>query len=368
MAKYLTLSGLQTFYAGLKTKLNDKVSKKEGYDLSKNDLTDELKAQYDAAYKFATESGAEKNVIVGVQVNGSAVLVDSETRTVDIAVPTGALSAKDQVAESDLAADLATKISNKVDKVDGSSLITATDLAQIGLNKTAIETLTGASSVAGSVDYKIAQAVASTYQVKGAKAFADLAEAEKVVGYVYNVTDAFTTDATFTEGEGKAYPAGTNVVWSGESWDCLAGTYDLSIYATSTQVATDISSAKTAVVGTGADEKTADTVNGAKAFATDAANTAKTAVVGTAEDTKAASTINGAKAFATDASTTAKTEAIITVVGTASDAETADTVNGAKAKAIALNTAMDERMKKVESATTDIEAITEEEIEEILAS
>lgn len=368
MAKYLTLSGLQTFYAGLKTKFNGKVDKVEGYGLSQNDLTDALKANYDAAYKFATESGAEKNVIVGVKVNGSAVLVDSETRTVDIAVPTGALATKDTVAESDLATELSQKIDNKVDKVDGSSLISATDLAQIGLNKTALETLTGAASVAGSVDYKIAQAVASTYKVQGAVAFAELAAATKTVGFVYNVTDAFTTDATFVEGEGKAYPAGTNVVYTEGGWDCLGGTYDLSVYATSAQVASDITAAKSAVVGTGADEKTADTVNGAKAFATDAAATAKAAVIGAAEDTKAASTINGAKAFATDAATTAKGEAITSVVGTAGDAETADTVNGAKAKAVALNAAMDTRVTAIEAVTTNIEAITDEEIEEILAS
>jgi len=78
MAKYLTLDGLQTFYNGLKTKLSGKVDVVEGKGLSTNDLTDELKAAYDEA---------EKNVIVGVSVNGSALEV-SEGRGVDIAVPT----------------------------------------------------------------------------------------------------------------------------------------------------------------------------------------------------------------------------------------------------------------------------------------
>ena len=78
MAKYLTLDGLQTFYNGLKTKLSGKVDVVEGKGLSTNDLTDELKAVYDAH---------ETNVIVGVSVNGSNLTADG-SRIVDVTVPT----------------------------------------------------------------------------------------------------------------------------------------------------------------------------------------------------------------------------------------------------------------------------------------
>ena len=78
MAKYLTLDGLGTFWAGVKTKLAGKVDVVEGKGLSTNDLTDELKAVYDAH---------ETNVIVGVSVNGSGLTADGE-RIVDITVPT----------------------------------------------------------------------------------------------------------------------------------------------------------------------------------------------------------------------------------------------------------------------------------------
>lgn len=98
MAKYLTLSGLQTFYAGIKTKLAAKVDTVEGKGLSTNDLTNELKAQYDAAVTQAAE--AEKNVVVGVQVNGVDQQV-SEDRKVNVTVPT-------KVAELTDAADYAT--------------------------------------------------------------------------------------------------------------------------------------------------------------------------------------------------------------------------------------------------------------------
>lgn len=57
-----------------------------------NDLTDELKGNYDAAYAHSQEAhapaDAEKNVVVGVQVNGADLAVDSVTRKVNVQVPT----------------------------------------------------------------------------------------------------------------------------------------------------------------------------------------------------------------------------------------------------------------------------------------
>lgn len=69
---------------------------------------------------------------------------------------------------------------------------------------------------------------------KGSKTMAEisaLGDADKVAGYVYNVTDAFTAN-------GKNYPAGTNVAWTGTEWDPLSGYTDFSIYAVKTDVET----------------------------------------------------------------------------------------------------------------------------------
>jgi hypothetical protein len=57
-------------------------------------------------------------------------------------------------------------------------------------------------------------ALGGAYVAKGSKAFAELPSTRTadMVGYVYNVTDDFTTTADFVEGAGKKYPAGTNVV------------------------------------------------------------------------------------------------------------------------------------------------------------
>lgn len=55
--------------------------------------------------------------------------------------------------------------------------------------------------------------------------FSQLSSQPKQSGYLYNISDAFTTDDTFKEGEGHTYPEGTNVYYTADGfWDCLAGT------------------------------------------------------------------------------------------------------------------------------------------------
>ena len=93
-------------------------------------------------------------------------------------------------------------------------------------------------------------AISSAYKAAGSVAFASLPTlSASVEGYVYNVSDAFTTTADFVEGAGKSYPAGTNVVCINTSgttykWDVLAGFVDLSAYQlTSTAVTHTVSTA-----------------------------------------------------------------------------------------------------------------------------
>lgn len=68
-----------------------KVEKVDGKGLSTNDLTNELKGQYDAAYAHSqvdhAPADAERNAIVTVSVNGAAVGADAN-RNVNIVMPT----------------------------------------------------------------------------------------------------------------------------------------------------------------------------------------------------------------------------------------------------------------------------------------
>lgn len=88
---------------------------------------------------------------------------------------------------------------------------------------------------AAQVEAAVKAGVTGVYVPKGSSTFASLpSPAAANVGHVYNVTDAFTTTASFVEGAGKSHPAGTNVVvvQSGSSylWDVFSGFIDLSGY------------------------------------------------------------------------------------------------------------------------------------------
>lgn len=132
---------------------------------------------------------------------------------------------------------------------------------QIGLAKTELigtsSTGATANTIKGAVDEsktytdtQIASKIGAVYKPVGSVAFANLPATPSVteLGNVYNVTDAFTADARFVEGEnGKQYPAGTNVavVEVGDDYyfDALAGTVDLSNYATNDSVDSKVSTA-----------------------------------------------------------------------------------------------------------------------------
>lgn len=98
------------------------------------------------------------------------------------------------------------------------------------------------------------QAIPSAIIPKGSKAFAGLAPATDLVagclGWMWNITDAFTTTADFAEGAGHSIPAGANVYVANVGtaaepvykYDIFQGMYDLSGYALKSEMAiTDVS-------------------------------------------------------------------------------------------------------------------------------
>lgn len=103
------------------------------------------------------------------------------------------------------------------------------------------------------VDTKISDAIGSVYVFKGTKTMTELnalgADGKKV-GYVYNISDAFTDG-------NKSYPAGTNVVWAEEDgtgfWDVLSGYTDFTVFAKSTEVISAIDTAKTEAISSAED-------------------------------------------------------------------------------------------------------------------
>ena len=104
------------------TELDKKVDKVDGKGLSANDLTNELKGNYDAAYAHSqvahAPADAQANVIESVKVNGAALTVAG--KAVDITVPT-----KVSELTNDVPYLVASDIANKADK--------ATTLAGYGI-------------------------------------------------------------------------------------------------------------------------------------------------------------------------------------------------------------------------------------------
>lgn len=102
--------------------LANKVDKVEGKGLSTNDLTNELKANYDAAYTHSqvahAPADAQANVIESVKVNGTVLTVTG--KAVDISVPT-----KVSELTNDVPYLVAADIADKADK--------ATTLAGYGI-------------------------------------------------------------------------------------------------------------------------------------------------------------------------------------------------------------------------------------------
>ena len=72
---------------------------------------------------------------------------------------------------------------------------------------------------------RISQGLQGALMPMGTITFAQLPTVTAQAGYMYNISDGFTTDETFNEGAGHEYPAGTNVYLTADGkWDCMAGT------------------------------------------------------------------------------------------------------------------------------------------------
>ena len=72
---------------------------------------------------------------------------------------------------------------------------------------------------------RISMGLSGVLMPMGTITYEELALQTKQSGYMYNISNEFTTDDTFKEGAGFTYPAGTNVYYTYDGyWDCLAGT------------------------------------------------------------------------------------------------------------------------------------------------
>ena len=231
--KYLDDNGLLYFWQKITNKF---VAKETGKGLSTNDYTTAEKTKLSGV-----ASGAEVNVIENIEVNGVTGTVSGKTASVTIqagAIDTISVNGTAQTIDANKNVDITvpTKVS---DITNDTGFIT-------GINSSDVTTALGFTpynatnpdgfQTSAQVDAAIDAKIGSTYKAKGSVAFASLpAASSSTEGFVYNITDSFTTTADFVEGAGNTYPAGTNVViinttGSTYKYDVLAGFVDLSAY------------------------------------------------------------------------------------------------------------------------------------------
>lgn len=227
--KYLDNDGLLYFWQKV---VNRFVSKDGSKVLSDNNYTTEEKTKLSGI-----EAGAEVNEIDSIKVNGTSQTITN--KTVDISVPT---KVSDLTNDSGFIIDYTE--TDPVFSASAAAGITSSDIsswnakAEVNDIPTNNNQLTNGAGyqTASDVDDAINAKISSAYKIKGSIAFASLPTAAKSTeGFVYNITDSFTTTSDFVEGAGNTYPAGTNVVIvnTGSNtykYDVLAGFIDLSGY------------------------------------------------------------------------------------------------------------------------------------------
>jgi hypothetical protein len=193
-----------------------------------------LKTNIPAATPMA--SAAEAGKVYAVE----KATADSVMGTVKYS-PNVGLVLTDIAANSIQENDLSTPLSNKIDNAS-TNAATAKQVATQNANAIANNIYSKSQTYSKTeVDNKVSAALTSAIVPKGTVTYANLPTPAKAnLGYMYNVSDAFTTDSRFVDGASKKYNAGANVyvvaVTTGGSteykFDVFMGFVDLSGYQT----------------------------------------------------------------------------------------------------------------------------------------
>lgn len=217
----------QELITEVKTRLATKVDKVAGKQLSTEDFTTELKTKLEGI-----EAGGEVNVLEGIKVDGTDLTIDANKK-----ITLNKMALKDEIAESDLASALATKINGKADQ---STTYTKTDVDGLLDDKAdlASPALTGTPTAPTATAGTDTTQIATTAFVKAAcdAVSASLAAALKFKGIVANLTEL---EAIVNPANGDVYQVtnpstgktNAEYAYNGTAWVELGTEVDLSGYA-----------------------------------------------------------------------------------------------------------------------------------------
>lgn len=247
--KYLDYTGLQRLVAKIKELF---VAKESGKGLSTNDYTTTEKTKLSG---IAAGAEVNQNAYSSVVADTTTLAASSKTDTLSILAGSNitlsvnaanksiTINGQSGAVQSDWNQSDSTKmdfIKNKPDLSLKANLaspnFTGTPTAPTAAAGTNTTQLATTAFVKSAVD----SAVSGAYKPQGSITFANIPTTGFAVGYVYNISDDFTTDSRFVEGAGKTYPAGTNIVCVSTTatakWDVLSGFVDLSNYLKTTDM------------------------------------------------------------------------------------------------------------------------------------
>lgn len=216
--------------------------------------------------------------------------------------------------------------------------------APLYINATSLVDIYTAAQNATQVQVAVVNGVISATIVAGSITATELAANAVTTEKIQN--DAVTADKVAIAEHAETQTAGADgLALSVKTTDGQVSEVSGSIAANTYDAYGDAAKALSDAIGKSTDAASADTINGAKAYANGVADDAVAEVIGENTDAASADTIHGAKAYGDAAVNSAKSD----VIGKSTDAASADTVNGAKAYA---DGAVDTALTWVEVADT----------------
>lgn len=212
--------------------------------LTDNNFTDADKQKLDAAGE-SDFSGSYNDLTNKPSIGGATLSGSMDAAGLGLATPSDVSAAQAQ-ALKDAKAYTDGKGYQTAAQVDSAVKTATADMATQSWTKaqgydTATSVNSKVSQAKSDMQAAIDAALTSAVTPKGSCAFSALpAPSKATLGNMWNVTDAFTTTDVFTEGAGKGYGAGSNVVCvavgSAYKWDVQGGFVDLSGYLKTTDV------------------------------------------------------------------------------------------------------------------------------------
>lgn len=229
---FLDKTGLALVWEKVKGLANGKVDKVDGKGLSTNDYTSDEKTKL-----AGVASGAQVNVLEGIQKNGTTVTVTNKIANISVPTATSDLTNDSGfITTADIPEGAAA--STTTPKMDGTAEVgtelafargdhrhptdtsraSASDLTSVSGRVTTLEN--AGYQTASDVQTAISSAVASSFEYKGTKTtVAQLPSTGNKTGDVWHVTE-----------DGGEY------AWNGTSWEELGSIVDLSGYVEDTDM------------------------------------------------------------------------------------------------------------------------------------